>query len=235
MMLLQASLFASVLIDMLDTAPRQVMIILGLFVIVFGLMGWSFLHDAQNTYLSGTQQAYSYDDPVKQTLPAARDSDPSAGSNAKNAVQVSVFSDIGCISCRLTQRELVRALEQAKRPVRVVWRDLPSGNTRTAITPTLYSKCMQKLGKFWEYHDALLSSNAIDEDFFRKKAEDVGISTVNLAACVSDPAILESVKDDIAQARQHNIIVAPTTFVGTEPVNGYVSQIQFARMIQDAK
>ena len=210
---------------------------LGLFGIIIILMTWSFIYDARHKFLSGTETSLEEPSELpKPTLPPQRATDPVAGSNDPKAVTITIFSDFSCPRCRLSEGEMIRAITEAKRPVRVVWRDLPlSSTSRETMLNALAGRCAHAQKKFWDLHDALLSLKTVNEPGIREQASKLGMEMNTFTSCLEQGTYLQAIQKDVALAREHLITTPPTFFVGKQPaVSGYVSANQFKKLIQQA-
>ncbi len=211
---------------------------LGLFTIVIILMAWSFVHDARTKFLQGTVSGIT--DPAdlpRPTLPPLRIEDPTTGSTDPRAVTITVFSDFTCAYCRLSEGEMIRAITELKVPVRVIWRDLPiSSTSRESALAALAGRCAHAQQRFWDMHDALLTSKRLDEASLRQQAVALRLDMPSFNSCLSQGSYLTSIQKDVALAHQNLIVTSPTYFVGNEPaVTGYISSKRFEDLIKTAK
>jgi protein-disulfide isomerase len=212
--------------------------LLGLFSVLIILLAWSLIYDANNKFLSGTESSIT--DPVEAphpTLPALRPTDPTAGPTNPNTPTIVIFSDFTCPYCRLSEGELIRALTEIKKPVRVIWRDLPiSSTSKDAMLPAIGGRCALAQQKFWEFHDALFTGKLVnDEQSLNERASAAGLDLPSFTSCVDQGNYVQDIQKDVAIARQNLILTSPTFFIGNQPaVSGYVSVNTFKAMIQQA-
>jgi protein-disulfide isomerase len=212
--------------------------LLGLFSLLIILLGWSLIYDSRTKFLSGTESSLT--DTIqapRPILPALRPTDPSTGSTDPRTPTIVVFSDFTCSYCRLSQGELIRAITALKKPVRVIWRDLPiSSTSREAMLPALGGRCAHAQNKFWEFHDAVFTGKPItDENVLRQRAQSAGLDIASFTECVNQGTYVQDVQKDVTLAREHLIVTSPTFFVGNQPaVSGYVSANRFTSLIEQA-
>lgn len=212
--------------------------LLGLFSLLIILLGWSLVYDTQTKFLSGTESSIT--DPAelpRPTLPALRPTDPSAGPSSSKTPAIVVFSDFTCAYCRLSEGELIRAITELKKPIRVIWRDLPiSSTSKEAMLPALAGRCAHAQQKFWEFHDTLFTGKPFsDEAALKERASSIGLNVPLFTTCLDQGTYVQDIQKDVGIAREHLILTTPTFFVGNQPaVSGYVSATQFKRLIQQA-
>lgn len=212
--------------------------LLGLFSVLIILLAWSLIYDTQTKFLSGTESSLT--DPIqapRPMLPALRPTDPSTGSTAPRTPTIVVFSDFTCSYCRLSQGELIRAITELKKPVRVIWRDLPiSSTSREAMLPALGGRCAHAQNKFWEFHDAVFTGKPItDENALKQRAQTAGLDLATFSQCVNDGTYVQAIQKDVVLARENLIVTSPTFFVGNQPaVSGYVSANRFTSLLEQA-
>lgn len=221
----------------MDKEHRFLLIcLLGLFSIIVLLMGWSFIYDAKTKFLSGTETSILTEEVSGPRLPPLRPTDPVAGSNDPQAVTITIFSDFNCAYCRLSEGEMIRAITELKRPVRVVWKDLPlSSTSREAMLNALAGRCAHAQNRFWDLHDAALTLKTVNEQTLKDKANSLGFDMTAFTACVDQGIYINDIQKDVTLAREHLITSAPTFFVGNQPaVTGYVSTNEFKRLIERA-
>jgi protein-disulfide isomerase len=211
--------------------------LLSLFSILIILLGWSFFYDAKTKFVAGTESGLAEPALSEPTLPSLRLTDPTTGSSDSRVPTIAIFSDFTCTYCRLSQGEMIRAISQLKKPVRVVWRDLPiSSTSREAMLPALGGRCAHAQQKFWEFHDAVFAGKAItNETDLKERASQAGLNLPTFNSCIQEATYLRDIQKDVVLAHEHLILTSPTFFIGNQPaVSGYISSNQFMKLIQQA-
>ncbi len=212
-------------------------LLLGLFSTLLLVLGWSFFYDASNRFLAGTESAITPVEATLPSLPPLRSTDPVTGSTDPRAITITVFSDFTCVSCKLSEQEMIRAVTAFKHPIRVIWRDLPiSSTSRDAMLGALAGRCAHAQGKFWELHDIFFASKKrLDEPSIHDLVGKANLDEQAFNACFTKSLALGAIQQDVALAHQSLIVSTPTFFVGNEPaVTGYVSANQFKRLLTNA-
>lgn len=104
------------------------------------------------------------DEPAPEPLAAATSTlaatfvDPIRGAPTA-AVTIIEFGDYTCGACKSVEATLAAVLE-AHANVRLVWKDFPLENlSQEAVRAAEAAHCAQDQGKFWEFHDRLLTED----------------------------------------------------------------------------
>lgn len=211
--------------------------LLSLFGVLILVLFWSFVYDAQTKFLSGTRGDIEQEEPPHPTIPPIRPTDPVTGSTDPRAVTIVIFSDFTCAYCRLSEGEMMRAVAELKKPIRVIWRDLPiSSTSRESMLGAIAGRCAQAQGKFWEFHDAAFTSRKrLDEATIHDLVSKADLDEKKFNTCFTQNTGLTDIQKDVALAHEHLIVQMPTFFVGNQPaVTGYVSASTFKTLIGKA-
>ncbi len=159
--------------------------------------------------------------PVKVSL----DDDPVLGN--KNApVTIVEFSDYECPFCK---RYFDQTLPQIKKDyidtgkVKVVYRDLPlSFHDPMATTEAIAANCAREQGgdeTYFKFHDEMFkrttsNGNGLSKDDLTQIAQDLGLNSANLKACVDTEKYKVEVSKDLADAEGYGASGTPTFFIG---------------------
>jgi protein-disulfide isomerase len=69
-------------------------------------------------------------------------------------------------------------------------------------------------GKFWEFHDLLFKNyNQLDDQKIQEIAQSVGLNMEEFEKKKNDPAIMQQINQDMADAQQVGLRATPTVFV----------------------
>jgi len=211
--------------------------LVALFAIIAILFVWNRWHQAATHFLSGTQPSLPIANGPAPTLPPMHVTDPARGSTAQDAVVIVEFGDFACPTCRQIEPELKQALAQSPYPVRLIWRDFPvltSGDPTPTVT-AIAGRCAQAQGKFWELHDAMFASGDLSWNALLQLAQAVQLNTTTFKQCLTySTAILQTIGNDLQDARDHHIDSAPTFFIGHDVLTGFHTAGDFTVAISRA-
>ncbi len=162
----------------------------------------------------------------------ATSDDPSIGS-VDARVTIVEFGDFGCPYTR-QESFVVRALAKAfPNDVRVIYRDFPieelhDGAERAAISGT----CAEEQGKFWEFHDAVFTSQDLSEEGIGDVVHTLGLDVDTFLACANKAMTRAEMESDLADGLDLDVKGTPTFFVNGEKIEGAVPFDLFTKLIQ---
>lgn len=162
------------------------------------------------------------------------DDDPVLGD--KNApVTIVEFSDYECPFCK---RHFDQTLPQIistyidTGKVKLVFRDLPlSFHDPMATKEAVAANCAREQGgdeKYFEFHDEIFkrtisNGNGLDDAKIQTIASDLGLNKSSFDTCLSNPAMEEEVKKDLADAGQAGASGTPTFIIGKSTSTGEIT------------
>lgn len=135
-----------------------------------------------------------------------RDS-PLRGS-AEAPVTIVQFSSYGCAKCLAVEEAVRKVAAVASGGVRVVVKDLPQ--SQSARVGARAARVAAARGKFWEFHDRLMSTDAAAPAL---EAVRLGWNEKDFRVEMEDPALEAAIDADVAQARRFGLTNAPAVFV----------------------
>ena len=160
-----------------------------------------------------------------------KSTDPIWG-NPDAKVKVVVFSDFECPHCQRAAFALHTALAPEQNQVQMVFKHFPLD---MACNPLLQQPmhanacalaalgyCANQKKKFWDFHDRVffkLSARDLngDRDALYNGVKNL-FSRRDFDECLRDPAAVESIRADIEQGRQLEVISTPTVFINGKRV-----------------
>lgn len=187
---------------------------------------------------TGTQQpAPTAVIPTQAPAPAATGKVDLAGAptlGSKTAKYVLVeYSDFQCPFCErfYSQTELQLRKDYVDTgKIQFIYKHFPLDQLHPNARPAARAaECAKDQGKFWEYHDALFSTQQLDEAGFKKYAADLKLDTAKFNACLAADAN----KDTIINAQESegisNGIQGTPGFVITDPTGKALTTISGAQ------
>lgn len=159
--------------------------------------------------------------------------DPVRG-NPGAATTLIEYGDFVCEVCRGIEPVLRELLARAD--IRLVWRDFPiEGASPYARQAATAARCAQDQGKFWEYHDALLSSDRIFSDaILVGLAQDLALDPERFQACLGSAARDPVVKKFQDEALALGLIGTPEFFINDKRYTGPLTAETLDRALRDA-
>jgi len=170
-------------------------------------------------------------------LAACGDSGAGAGPGARVPVQVAgrpqrgpadawvtmvEFSDFECPFCQAAEPTLVQLSTEYGSDLRLVYRHLPLPQHPHARPAAIASECAFAQGedRFWELHDRLFTSHALDDAALAAQAADAGVDVAAWTTCLASAAPGAAVDADVAAAIAAGVSGTPTFFVNGAPLEG---------------
>lgn len=164
-------------------------------------------------------------------LPIPRSTDFASKGPPGAEVVITEFSDFQCPYCRAVQSTLRQLLREYGERIRLDFKHLPLEQHPLATVSAQAAFCGGKQGRFWEYHDALFSSEELTREFL-----DIAATTSNLKlplfkACLASAESRLSVIADLQEAKRLGIDSTPTFLINGKLLRGAASLDQFKLII----
>ncbi|MGH9388863.1 MAG: DsbA family protein [Vicinamibacteria bacterium] len=140
-------------------------------------------------------------------------------------VTVVEFSDFECPFCRIGAQTAREVLAKHPEDVRLVFKNFPIDTAchdelqqqlhPFACRAAVLARCAgrSKAELFWQTHDALFQATELSADVLERIPVELSIGKRDLESCMTSPAPLLKVKQDIALARKLGVTGTPTFFV----------------------
>lgn len=109
-----------------------------------------------------------------------------------------------------------------------------NGDASAAIANA--NECAADQGRFWDYHDVVMSrsgtsADALSKPALKQFAVDLGLDTEVFNACVDGNLHLEKVYQDTNEGRSKGVSATPTFFINDQKIEGAVPFEQFKAVI----
>lgn len=160
--------------------------------------------------------------------------DPARAVGNPNApVTIVEFADFECPYCRMATSTVQELLHKYRDEVRFAFRDFPLQEIHPrAERAAEAARCATEQGKFWEYHDVLLTSPAkLSEEDLRKHARALGLDVTQFDACLREGRFKAQVEEDRRAGTQAGVSGTPGFFIngvilsGSQPLSAFESVI----------
>ena len=135
------------------------------------------------------------------------------------------YSDYECTFCAAFARDTLPVLQARyvdTGTVKLVFRHFPLPNHVFARKAAEAAECARGQGKFWEFHDRLLSDpKNLDLGRLRREASLLGLDELLFANCLTGQAVAR-LNQDLASARALGFTGTPAFLIGTSQGNDTV-------------
>jgi protein-disulfide isomerase len=145
-------------------------------------------------------------------------------------VTIVEFSDFECPFCRRAEATVRQLLERYPDQVRLVYRHFPLEMHPDALPAAEAAACAADQGKFWEFHDKLLSG-PLDAASRERYASEVGLDMERYKACVAKRQFKDAVAADQKAGEAAGVSGTPAFFVNGVPLSGARPLEEFVKVI----
>ncbi len=160
------------------------------------------------------------------------DGEPSIG--PKDApVTVVEFADYQCGYCKRALPTIKRLIDEYGDKIHFVFRDYALQFHPRAEPAAAAARCAGDQGKYWEYHDHLVSVNGpLDDAELKKRAEQLELDMAAFAGCYESDRHTEAIRTGFADGSALGVTGTPTFFingrmlVGAQPFAALQSVIE---------
>jgi protein-disulfide isomerase len=134
------------------------------------------------------------------------------------------FSDFECPNCRSLEPTLVQLRQAYGDRMRIVWMDFPLETHRHAMVAAVAARCAGEQGRFWPYHDKLMSETApLSESTLRDVAEQLGLETIDFELCLAQRKYQGVVESDMDAGDAIGLAGTPSLIVNGVLYSGDLS------------
>ena len=164
-------------------------------------------------------------------IPVTVDDDPAFG--AENApVTIIQFAEFQCPYCGKARESLKKVEEAYPGKVRFVFRDFPLGFHDRAIPAAVAANCAEKQGKYWEFHDALMTNQrALEDADLERVAREQSLDIEKWQTCRKDPTMEAEIRKDMMDGQEAGVSGTPAFFVNGIFLNGALPFERFKAVI----
>ena len=161
----------------------------------------------------------------------------------KNApIQIAEFIDLECPACARGAEYLARMMAAHPEAIRLDLKYFPLPSHHHGFLAARYAECAARQGKFWLFHDALLSRQAnwsrlMDATpAFALIAQEVALDTGKLNACLNDKSVDALIQQSHLEGEQRGVKSTPTYYVNGKMVVGLQSlEPELDRLLAEIK
>ena len=164
-------------------------------------------------------------------LPMPRATDFASKGPQRAEVVIIEFSDFQCPYCRAVQPTLKQLLREYGERIRIDFRHLPLEQHPLATASAQAALCAGKQGRFWEYHDALFSTEELTREFLDIAATKSNLKLPLFQACLASVESRLAIIADLQEAKKLGIDSTPTFLINGKLLRGAASLDQFKLII----
>lgn len=150
----------------------------------------------------------------------------------KAPLQIEEFTDYQCPFCDKANKALMEAAAKNPESIFIRHRDYPMDMAcnsnitrpfhRQACDAARAARCAARQGKFWPMDEQLFDNRkSLDEETIKRVAVSLSLNQDEFDRCLSDPAILSEIQDDIREGAARGVTGTPTFFVNGEKIVGF--------------
>jgi protein-disulfide isomerase len=144
-------------------------------------------------------------------------------------VMIIEFTDLQCPYCARFATQTwpkLKATYVDTGKVRFATRDLPLPMHSFALPAAIAARCAGQQGKYWEFREALFREQSrLGTEPYMELASTFGLDAERFARCRADPAVLQSVRADIALAASSDIESTPSFVIGRVINNEFAGEV----------
>jgi protein-disulfide isomerase len=147
-------------------------------------------------------------------------------------VTLVVFTDFECPFCAKAAPRLQALADKYRGDVKVVFKNQPLPMHDRARVAAKAALAADEQGKFWEMHDALFSSRALDPVSLEATATELGLDVTKWRSAMTSDAVERRIAADVVEAHRLDVTGTPTFFVngrrivGAQPLEVFSAAIE---------
>ena len=147
-------------------------------------------------------------------------------------VTIVEYSDFQCPYCRKAESTLQQIRTDYGPKVRIVYMDFPLNFHADAMDAALAARCAGEQGRFWAYHDALISGSAgLSIPALKELAVSLSLHASTFDRCLDSRKYAGAIESDIAEGRQSGVSATPTFIIAGRSVSGTPTLPEFEKMV----
>lgn len=141
------------------------------------------------------------------------------------------YADYECPYCQQAQAVVEQIEAEYKGKIAFVYKDMPLPNHGHAQKAAEASHCAAAQGKYWEYHDLLFKSKAMDIPQLKAHARELKLDGNAFDKCLDSGEQAEAVKTEFTEGVGFGLQGTPGFFVNGHVYAGVLNAEQFREII----
>lgn len=128
-------------------------------------------------------------------------------------VTITIFTDFECPYCKKTAPLIQQIFNANADKTKVVFKNMPLDFHKFAEPAARAGIAANNQGKFWEFHDAVFTTETLDAGTFEKVAQSLSLNMDQFKADMESVATKAKVQQDIIDAKNAGVTGTPTVFI----------------------
>ncbi len=162
----------------------------------------------------------------------ATDNIPVRG-NATALVKVIEFADYECPSCQQAQVTVAKLEAEYKGKIAFLYKDVPLPNHSHAQKAAEAAHCAGDQGKFWEYHDQLFATKALDVSELKDHARKLNLNAAAFDQCLADGKHAAFIRTQVDEAISFALPGTPGFFINGRFIAGAVDYSTLKQLVEE--
>lgn len=169
-----------------------------------------------------------------QRVPPVLGSDPVRG-DASAPLTMIEFGDYQCPSCQTVEATVKKLLQAHSGKVKLIWKDFSLFFHTQGREAAKAAHCAGVQGKFWEYHDVLLSEEdrVLLPGALANYAKSVNLDLARFQSCLDGGAMSSIVDASLELGSDYGVDGVPYFFIGGTKIPFAASEDEFTRVIEE--
>ncbi|MBL7979970.1 MAG: thioredoxin domain-containing protein [Bacteroidetes Order II. Incertae sedis bacterium] len=164
--------------------------------------------------------------------------------NKEAKVSIIEFADFQCPACKVARDRIESIVNEFGKYVNFRFQNYPLDNS---INPNLQSQihsfagpaakaffCAANVGKGWEMHKALFDNQEVlGETALAREVQNLGLDTGRFNACMTDPATIRLVQEDIERGKIAGVNSTPSVYINGRLVDQWGNLDVLRRIVRE--
>jgi predicted DsbA family dithiol-disulfide isomerase len=148
-------------------------------------------------------------------------------------IKIIEFADYECPYCQSEQFAIGQIEEEYKGKIAFAYADMPLPNHTHAQKAAEAVHCAGAQGKFWEYHDMVFKTRALELKQLKEHAQDLKLDTNAFDKCLDSGSEAAVVKAQFTEGVGYGLQGTPAFFINGRYASGAVSVERLRAMIDE--
>jgi len=143
------------------------------------------------------------------------------------------YADYECPYCQQIQPAIDKVEREFKGMVAYQYKDFPLPMHANAQKAAEASRCAESQGKYWEYHDRLVTTKQLDLSALKSHARALNLNAAAFDKCLDNGEAADRVKETATEAQTLQLQGTPTFFINGRFVSGNISYETLRDVIEE--
>ena len=153
--------------------------------------------------------------------------------NADAPVTIIEYADYECPYCQQNQATVNKVEADFKGKIAFAYKDVPLPMHSHAQKAAEAAHCAGEQGKYWEYHDMLFATKALEVPQLKQHARELKLDGAAFDKCLDSSAEAESIKPYVTEAQGFGLQGTPSYFINGRFFSGGMSYDDFRKVINE--